>query len=891
MHQIINNPDIEGLRLTYVKIIREQQLWTQGKERSIQYILRETATALHVACASSWRLSANTMLCNHYYELATDRFMPQDSLELDHYPEYFEAVTTERIVSVSDVETDYRTQALCSAYLKEAGVTSLLDIGLMKEGKLNGILCLEHKGEHREWAKEEVVFAVSIADLISQIENYYVLKESEQKYRVLFDQCADAIFITRNNTIVECNSTALTMFGCRRADVIGQHPGFFSPSEQPDGKCSYEKAQMMIDLTLKGNKPVFEWMHSKLDGTPFWTQVTLDTLSINGEQHIIGTIHNIQDYRSAEETIIKLNSLHTAIIDSARYTIITTDHQGIIQSFNHAAEALLGFDATELVGRTAFADLIKPLELERRAADLSHALKRPIKADHQAVFSQLEANNLEQEWTYITKDGKEIPVMMSPALIYDADSDQDHYLAIAYDLSDWKATERELIAYQEELEYRASHDSLTDLANRTQLHLDAQRAITEASIHQRRVAMMLLDLDRFKEVNDTLGHHIGDQLLVQLADRLKQIVSLHNAHLYRLGGDEFAVLFTHFKHSTEILHFATQLTDMVRQPINVKGATLELGGSLGISIYPEQGSNSHDLLRCADVAMYSAKSHSSSLMFYDVNFDAHSPRRLKLMAELGLAIRENQLTLHYQPRINLKDNTCSGCEALIRWEHPELGRIPPDEFIPLAEMGDIIHQLSRWVIERAIKQIVEWQQMGVILPIAINLSAKNLVDQSLAREIASLLHAYHVESQWLEIEITESAFITDPERAETTLRDLNTLGIHMAIDDFGTGFSSLSFLKRLPISTLKIDRSFVDELMTDDQDAAIVKSTIGLAQSFGLETIAEGVEDQNTLSILGDLQCNHAQGYHICKPCPADQFVEWYSQQEKDDHTGDFYII
>jgi diguanylate cyclase (GGDEF)-like protein/PAS domain S-box-containing protein len=677
MNHIISNTDSESLRLTYVKIIREQKLWHQGKERSIQFILQETANALNVDCASCWRLTEHKLISDHYFERPLNRFTEHAALNLTDFPNYFDAIKAERILSIPNIATDYRTKALSETYLQEVGVSSLLDIGLMQEGALCGVLCLEHKGSPRNWSNEEVVFAVSIADLISQIKNYYILKESEQKYRVLFNQCADAIFITCDSIIVECNSTALEMFGCRREDVIGKHPSFFSAPVQPDGMCSHKKAELVMKQTLNGEKPTFEWMHSKLDGTPFWAKVALNTLVLNGKNHVIGTIHNIHDYRTAEETITKMSSLHAAIIDSARYAIITTDQSGLIQSFNQAAEKLLGYQASEVVDKIGFKTLIKPSEIERRATDLSQTLNRIIPSDHHAVFNQIEINNLEQEWTYLSKSGHEIPVMISPAIIHDADSEQEHFLAIAYDLSDWKATERELLAYQEELEYRASHDSLTNLANRTQLHVDAQRAIQDAEDNDHRVAMMLLDLDRFKEVNDTLGHHIGDQLLQQLGKQLSSLVAVNNAKLYRLGGDEFAVLVTHFQHSTEILNFAAQLTERVRQPIDVRGVTLELGGSLGISIYPEQGVNSHDLLRCADVAMYSAKSHSSSFMFYDANFDAHSPRRLKLMAELGQAIRENQLTLHYQPRINLADKTCSGCEALVRWEHPELGCIPP----------------------------------------------------------------------------------------------------------------------------------------------------------------------------------------------------------------------
>jgi EAL domain-containing protein (putative c-di-GMP-specific phosphodiesterase class I) len=261
--------------------------------------------------------------------------------------------------------------------------------------------------------------------------------------------------------------------------------------------------------------------------------------------------------------------------------------------------------------------------------------------------------------------------------------------------------------------------------------------------------------------------------------------------------------------------------------------------------------------------------------------DANSTRRLTILADLGVAIRENQLQLHYQPRIDIETGACNGCEALLRWQHPEQGMVPPGDFIPLAEMTEIIHPLSLWVIRAALQQIRSWLDRGMEISVAVNLSARNLIDTRCPEQIKELLIEFNVPNHLLEIEITESALITDPERALQVLQSFHELGLHLAIDDFGTGYSSMSYLKRLPIQTLKVDRSFVKDMLTDEADAVIVRSTIGLAHSFELYVVAEGVEDEETLQALRHLQCEQAQGYHISRPLPAQDFDLWYEARTK----------
>ena len=303
--------------------------------------------------------------------------------------------------------------------------------------------------------------------------------------------------------------------------------------------------------------------------------------------------------------------------------------------------------------------------------------------------------------------------------------------------------------------------------------------------------------------------------------------------------------------------------------------SIEMGASIGIALYPENGVDSHELLRCADVAMYQAKNNGGVSAWYDSQNDLNNKRRLAMIVELGNGICENQLTLHFQPRIQIKTGEVTGCEALVRWQHPKHGLVPPDEFLPLAEMSELIHPLSEWVLVNVIKQIKQLTDRGHQVPVAMNISARNLSDSQLVDKLKNLLVTENIAPQLLEIEITESALINHPQRAVESLEKLDKLGVNIAIDDFGTGYSSLSYLKKLPLNTLKIDRSFVMDMLTDESDSVIVDSTINLAHNFSLTVVAEGVEDQATLDELAAKNCDQAQGYFIARPMPAEAFNIW----------------
>ena len=428
--------------------------------------------------------------------------------------------------------------------------------------------------------------------------------------------------------------------------------------------------------------------------------------------------------------------------------------------------------------------------------------------------------------------------------------------------------------YEDKLRYQSHHDSLTGLPNRNKLYLDMETCFERRSAEQIS-ALLLIDLDRFKEINDTLGHNVGDQLLQLIGPRLANEMAEVPGTVARLGGDEFAVFLPRIRSTHQAVVFGHRLLDALSQEFDLEGFTTQISASIGIAISPQQAQDHHALMRYADIAMYYAKSQMLGLSIYSPEYDPHSTKRLAIVSELGRAIRENQLCLYYQPKVLLGERRCYGFEALIRWVHPELGFVPPNDFIPIAELTTLIHPLTAWVLERAIEQCRHWQDQGMSLSIAVNLSARNLMDDNIPKLVDRLLKKYELPPLRLELEITESSIMTDPTRALRNLDALHALGVHLAIDDFGTGYSSLAYLKRLPVQTLKIDNSFVRNMLEDLQDELIVNSTIHLAHNMGLTVVAEGVENEALLARLTEMGCDEAQGYFIGRPMAVINAEEW----------------
>ncbi len=429
----------------------------------------------------------------------------------------------------------------------------------------------------------------------------------------------------------------------------------------------------------------------------------------------------------------------------------------------------------------------------------------------------------------------------------------------------------------EENRHQALHDDLTDLPNRSLFRDRVQQALRAAERDETCAAVMLIDLDRFKDVNDTLGHQSGDRLLRELGPRVGSTLRASDT-VARLGGDEFAVLLPQVQDAAGAVLVADKLRETLARPFAIDELVLEVEASVGIALFPEHGSDVDTLLQHADVAMYRAKEAHAGIELYALEHDHYSPSRLALVGELRHAIANGELILYYQPKAYLRSGEVSRVEALVRWEHPKRGLLTPAEFIPRAEQIGLMRPLTLYVLERALRQCRAWQEERLELAVAVNLSARDLLDLELPDKVAALLKTSGVDPGLLEVEITESTILADPLRARAVLLRLSELGVRIAIDDFGSGYSSLGYLKRLPVDVLKIDKSFVVDMESDDNDATIVRSTIDLGHNLGLEVVAEGVESEEIWNDLARLGCDIAQGYYLGRPMPPEVLPSWLEE-------------
>ena len=429
-------------------------------------------------------------------------------------------------------------------------------------------------------------------------------------------------------------------------------------------------------------------------------------------------------------------------------------------------------------------------------------------------------------------------------------------------------------------EYQALHDHLTGLPNRLLLSDRVSQAILAAERDRSLVAVMLMDLDRFKEVNDTLGHHSGDLLLQQIGPRLRSVLRESDT-IARLGGDEFAILLPNVVDRASALNVADKIKRALGLPFEVQGLRLSIEASVGIAFFPDHAEDVATLIQRADVAMYVAKRTGGGYAIYASEDDSHSPTRLALVGQMKQALETDEIELYYQPKAELLTGVIKGAEALVRWHHSERGLMSPDEFMPITENTGLIEPFTRYVIEAAVKQASAWQRAGYDLSIAVNVSARSLLDHRLPSDLEELLNRHSVDPSMIRLEITESAVMEDPVGALAVLDRLHEAGVALALDDFGTGYSSLSYLKRLPVDEIKIDKSFVINMHKDEDDAVIVSSTIDLARNLGLAVVAEGVETEEHWKRLADLGCDLAQGYYLSPAIAAGEFMQWLRTRER----------
>ena len=542
-----------------------------------------------------------------------------------------------------------------------------------------------------------------------------------------------------------------------------------------------------------------------------------------------------------------------AVFDCTREGVLVTDRQGLIVHVNRAFMEITGYQREEVLGRQP---------------SMFKSGHHP-SAFYEAMFQSLNSTG---EWSgeiwNRRKSGEIYPQWQTIRAVQDDQGELSHYVAVFSDISAIKDSEHELA-------HMAHHDPLTDLPNRLLFTDRAEQALASAQIHKRGCALLLIDLDHFKIINDSLGHNVGDQLLKAVAERLKGLFG-PGITLARLGGDEFAVLAESCPQLMQAAALAQRIIDGLKEPFRFDGHQLFINASIGISLFPSDALSAEQLLRNADSALFKAKSAGrEGYALYTEELTAHAQHRVEMASELRRALEQQELRVYYQPVHDLQSSRLIGVEALARWEHPERGLVAPSEFIPIAERTGLIAEIDAWVMQQACQQMCQWLKAGVVLSfVAVNVSSRLFARRELYQQVAQVLHDTGLDPAFLELEVTESAVMEDPEVALEQMHRLRELGLRLAIDDFGTGYSSLLRLKRLPVQKLKIDQGFVAGLPWDDDDAAIVRVIIALAQSMGMQVHAEGIEQIEQAGFLLDHACDLGQGYWFGRPVPA-QELDW----------------
>jgi len=559
--------------------------------------------------------------------------------------------------------------------------------------------------------------------------------------------------------------------------------------------------------------------------------------------------------QSAEKALWESEQRFRDIAQAAGEFVWENDNAGRFTYLSPRVVEVLGYTAEELVGHSA-AEFMPADEPER----VRQWFAENMKPDRS--FRGLEHK-------IISKSGETLWLHISGVATWDERGNPTGHRGTTRDVTEIKGSEARI-------SYLATRDPLTELPNRLLFNDRLEQGLIAARRKGDKLAVLFLDLDRFKNINDSLGHHIGDLLLKEVSVRMASCIRKGDT-LSRLGGDEFVVTLEGLAQAEDAAQVALKITTTLRRPLSVGGHILNTSCSIGISIFPDDAEDSRELMKNADTAMYHAKEQGrNNFQFFSPEMNLRAVERHRLETELRLALEQEQFVLHYQPQADIRSGRLVGVEALIRWQHPQRGLVPPNSFIPVAEESGLIELIGRWALRTACEQIQRWQAAGLpIVKIAVNISARQFTDpKDFADDVTRLLNTVGLDPRYLELEMTESMLLKNVDENIAVLRKLGTLGTSLAVDDFGTGYSSLAYLKQLPIDTLKIDRTFVRDIESDDDDAAIIKAIIAMAHSLDLRVTAEGVETKGQLAALRKLRCDHFQGYLLSRPIPADEFAQ-----------------
>jgi len=586
----------------------------------------------------------------------------------------------------------------------------------------------------------------------------------------------------------------------------------------------------------------------------------------------------LRQLHCAEETLNVEHSFLQSVIDGVIDPIMVIDLECRILLMNQAARLYLPPGEGDGEGL--------------RCHQVSHRSDQPCRGeDHPCPLEEVLRTGSEAIVVHQHRlaDGELRSYELKASPLRDASGKVAGIIESSRDITERLHAESQLRRKEARLKHLAHHDPLTQLPNRLLLRDRLEQALHKAERRKRQAALLFLDLDRFKTINDSIGHDVGDQLLREVAQRLSGCVRKSDT-LARLGGDEFLVVVEEFQKFTDLATVAESILGTLARPFNIRNHELYVTASIGISVYPADGMDSEGLLRCADVAMYRSKERGrNTYQFYTPDMNARAHERLLLEGDLRRALDQEQFVLHYQPQVELPSGRLIGVEALLRWRHSKRGLVPPADFIPLAEETGLIVPIGEWVLRQACRQGRAWQESGLApVRMAVNISGRQFRQPNFVDTVDEILGETGLDPRWLELEITESVIMGDVEESIMTLTDLKVRDIHLAVDDFGTGYSSLSYLKRFPISRLKVDRSFVRDVTSDPNDAAIAGSIVALGRSMGLDVVAEGIETPEQLAFMKERGCQQGQGFLFSRPLPAEQ-IESFLRREQSGEQGTFF--
>jgi diguanylate cyclase (GGDEF)-like protein/PAS domain S-box-containing protein len=747
----------------------------------------------------------------------------------------------------------------------EHGVRAAVGIPLLARGRTVGAMAvLTHAagGFDADDLRLLSLLAAQVAPSLEAGRLDVDLAASEQRFRSLYGTVACGVLVlSASGLIIQVNPAGERIIGLTNDEMRGKTPDELWRAYAEDGSALTGR-ERVGPVVLRGHQPVSVTNRIVLpNGRERW--LLIDAIPVMGPDgqalQVVASFLDITERKQVEEALRESEERFRAVFNRSAVGIARIDLRGHIIEANPALQRMLGYSADELT-HNSLATFVHPDYV------------RDGKLTQLAELSSGARQEMQQELRYVHKLGGLVWCNSIASLVRGPSNEPLFVIVMTEDIT---ARKKQEVA----LEHLALHDGLTDLPNRTLLFDRLHQAILVSKREHQPLALLMMDLDGFKEINDTFGHHGGDEVLRHVAGRLKGQLRESDT-VARLGGDEFAVILPGVREETAAAQTASRILQALQQPMMIEGELLEIRASIGIVLFPRHAEDADTLLRRGDAAMYEAKRAGAGTAFYTLEHEVDSSS-LALTFELRRAIEENALILHYQPVFRCGSAEVVGVEALVRWPHHRHGLLAPDRFIPLAEQSRLIRPLGRRVLEAAVQQQDRWWREGITLRMAVNLSIRNLQDPELLQCVTRVLETYSVPADWLTLEITESTLMADTDETLKILGPLKEMGVRVSIDDFGTGFSSLTNLKRLPIDELKIDKTFVTEMPSKKKDGLIVRSTIDLAHALGLIAVAEGVEEAAAWDMLTAQGCDLAQGFHLCRPLPASEVVRWYRGQSE----------